>query len=58
MHLERKKRGEDGRRVKGDQMGDSGTEPDRDRSVLRIDETHQETGIKKNVRTVSEIVFV
>lgn len=56
--MERKKRGEDGRRVKGDQMGDSGTEPDRDRSVLRIDETHQETGIKKNVRTVSEIVFV
>lgn len=39
-------------------MGDSGTEPDRDRNALRIDEMHEETGIKKNVRTVSEIVFV
>lgn len=48
----------EGRSVKGDQMGNGGTEPDRDRSVLRIDETHEETGIKKNVRTVSEIVFV
>lgn len=58
MCLEREKKGEDGRSVKGDQMGDSGTEPDRDRSALRIDETHEETGIKKNVRTVSEIVLV
>lgn len=39
-------------------MGKGGTEPDRDRSVLRIDETHKETDIKKNMRTVSEIVFV
>lgn len=44
--------------MKGDQMGNTGTEPDRDRSVLRIDETHKGTGIKKNVRTVSEIVFM
>lgn len=53
-----KRRAEEGRSVKEDQMGNGGTEPDRDRSVLRIDETHEETGIKKNVRTVSEIVFV
>lgn len=49
---------EDGRSVTGDQMPNSGTEPDRDRSGLRTDEMHEETEIKKNLRTVSEIVFV
>lgn len=39
-------------------MGKSGTEPDRDRSVLRIDERRKGTGIKKNVRAVSEIVLM
>lgn len=39
-------------------MGNGGSEPDRDLFVVRIDEMLEESGIKKNVRSEREIVFV
>lgn len=42
-----------------DQMGNSGSEPEIFfLSVVRIDEMLEESGIKKNVRSEREIVFV
>lgn len=55
--LGEKKRGRMVGEQKRDQMGNSGTEPERSTfsSVLEIKEKQEESGIKKNVNSVSEM---